>query len=104
MKRIRGYMTPAAFAFLALSVLLSASVFATEVTITGTVTEYLRLQAEDEEFYDILFTGVGADFIKLVGARVQVTGTLENSFGGSARMIRVTSYQILEEHTKGKTK
>jgi hypothetical protein len=76
----------------------SSAVLADEVTVTGKVNAYFQIEGEDGELYDIAMTTTGDELMRLVGARVQVIGMVQETAGN--KMIVVTSYQILEENPK----
>ena len=80
--------------FVALSFGLAIS--ADEVTISGTVNDYYEIETDDGEVYDIGDNEQGDELLEYVGARVEVTGTVEEDEDG-VKVIMVTSFVLLED-------
>jgi hypothetical protein len=79
--------------FLALS--FGSAMSADEVTISGTVNDYYGIETDDGEVYDIGDNEQGDELGGHVGARVEVTGTVEEDEDG-VKVITVTSFVLLE--------
>ncbi len=80
--------------FIALS--FGPAISANEVTISGTVNDFYGIETDDGEVYEIGDSEQGDELIGHVGARVEVTGTLEEDEDGM-KIITVSSFVILEE-------
>jgi len=80
--------------FMALS--FSPAISANEVTVSGTVNDFYGIETDDGEVYEIGDSEQGDELIGLVGARVEVTGTVEEDEDG-VKIITVSSFVILEE-------
>jgi len=73
---------------------LSGSAFSSEtVTIAGTVNEDYQIVADNGQIYQVADTEKGDEVIDLVGKKVKVTGTVEESDG--EKVITVTSYEVI---------
>lgn len=68
-----------------------------EITISGTVNEYFQVETDSGDLYDIAYTELGDELSQLVGAKVEVTGMVEESEG--EKVITVMRYEILKEAT-----
>jgi hypothetical protein len=80
--------------FVALSFGLAIS--ADKVTISGTINDYYGIETDDGEVYEIGDSEQGDELIGHVGARVEVTGTVEEDEDG-VKVITVTSFVLIEE-------
>jgi hypothetical protein len=78
---------------------LWTDVLADQVTIKGTVNEDAQIVADDGEIYEVADTELGSEVVTLVGAKVLVMGTVEETEG--KKVVTVTAYQVLDEHSKG---
>lgn len=74
-------------------------VLAGQVTIKGTVNEDAQIVADDGEIYEVADSELGREVVTLVGAKVLVMGTIEEREG--KRVVTVTAYQVLDEHSEG---
>ena len=92
------------YAFFLFIGLMSMGVFATlpfgvlgeeESTITGTVNELKMIEADDGEVYSIDKNAVGEEVKTHMGKKVEVTGSVEEGYGG-ALIITVRSYKLIE--------
>jgi hypothetical protein len=73
---------------------LSGSAFSLEtVTIAGTVNEDYQIVADNGQIYQVADTEKGDEVIDLVGKKVKVTGTVEESDG--EKVITITSYEVI---------
>jgi hypothetical protein len=70
-----------------------------QVTIKGTVNEEAQIVADDGEIYEVADTELGSEVATLVGAKVLVMGTIEETEG--KKVFTVTAYQVLDEHSEG---
>ncbi|MFH1077297.1 MAG: hypothetical protein V1753_10795 [Pseudomonadota bacterium] len=68
-----------------------------EINISGTVNEYFQVETDSGDLYDIAYTELGDELSQLVGAKVDVTGMVEESEG--EKVITVMRYEILKEAT-----
>ncbi len=80
--------------FVALS--FGPSLSADEVTIVGTVNDYYQIETDDGEAYEVGDSEQGDELVGHVGARVKVTGTVEEDEDG-AKVITVTSFVVIQE-------
>jgi len=74
-------------------------VLADQVTIKGTVNEDRQIVADDGEIYEVADTELGGEVVTLVGVKVLVMGTVEETDG--KKVVTVTAYQVLDEHSEG---
>ena len=68
---------------------------ADEVTIVGMVNDYYQIVTDDDEVYEVGDSEQGDELVEHVGARLKVTGTVEEEDG--VRIITVTSFVVIEE-------
>ncbi len=80
--------------FVALS--FGSAISANEVTISGTVNDYYGIETDDGEVYEIGDNEQGDELVEHVGARVEVTGMVEEDEDG-VKVITVTSFVLLED-------
>ena len=73
----------------------SPALTADEETIIGTVTDFFQI-VTDDEVYEIGDSEQGDELLGYVGARVEVTGTVEEDEDG-IKVITVTSFVVIEE-------
>ena len=64
-------------------------------TVVGRISANFQIVTESYEIYKIEDSGVGRELVSLVGHKVRVKGTVEEA--GGDRVIRVTSYEIMED-------
>ena len=69
---------------------------ADEVTIVGTVNDYYQIETDDGETYEIGDSEQGDELVGHIGARVKVTGTVEEDEDG-VKVIMVTSFVVIQE-------
>jgi hypothetical protein len=99
MKKMKALIRTAVFPLLILLSAISTNALPNdEVTITGRVNAYFQIETEDGELYDIAVTSIGDELMRLVGARIEATGIVQETEGN--KVIVVTSYQILAEDPK----
>ena len=67
--------------------------FATEVTISGKITEEFLIVTNNGEAYEIADTEKGEEVLEHIGRMAEVTGTVEEKEG--VKTMTVTSYKIL---------
>jgi hypothetical protein len=80
--------------FVALS--FGSAISADEVTIIGMVNDYYGIETDDGEEYEIGDSEQGDELMRHVGARVEVTGMVEEDEYG-VKVITVTSFVLIEE-------
>ena len=78
---------------------LWTDVLAGQVTIKGTVNEEGQIVTDDGEIYEVADTELGSEVVTLVGVKVLVMGTVEETEGKN--VVTVTAYQVLDEHSEG---
>jgi hypothetical protein len=69
---------------------------ADEVTILGTVNDFYGIETDDGEVFEIGDSEQGDELLEYVGARVEVTGTVEEDEDG-IKVITITSFIVIEE-------
>lgn len=77
----------------------SLSVSAGQVTIVGTVNGTYQIITDEIEVYEVAVTETGGELGHLVGAKVTVTGTVDEICG--AKVLTVTEYRVLDEQSEG---
>jgi hypothetical protein len=80
--------------FVALS--FGPAISADELTIIGMVNDYYEIETDDGEVYEIGDSEQGDELMRHVGARVEVTGTIEEDEYGM-KVITVASFVLIEE-------
>jgi len=63
------------------------------MTIMGTVNDDYQIVTDDEKVYEVAETEKGDEVVRLVGKKVRVTGTVEESEG--TKIITVTAYEVM---------
>jgi hypothetical protein len=66
-----------------------------KVVITGTVNENYQIEDDDGELYDIGENEKGDELGELIGARVRVTGMVQEEEG--LKTIMVTSFEVIKK-------
>lgn len=74
---------------------LATIAWADPITVEGIVNEAAQIVTDDGETYELAKTELGDIVAALAGARVLVTGTVEETEGN--KTITVTKYLILDE-------
>ena len=69
---------------------------ADEVTIVGTVNGDYQIETDYGDVYEVGVSDEGDELVEHVGARVEVTGTVEEDEDG-VKIIMVTSFIFIEE-------
>ncbi|MBN1843247.1 MAG: hypothetical protein JW883_13325 [Deltaproteobacteria bacterium] len=93
MKRQKAWF--ATFMLLA-GLLVSGTIAQTDpVTIEGMVNERAQIVTDDGEAYDLARTDLGKAVAELIGARVLVTGTVEET--EKQKTITVDRYLVIDE-------
>ena len=82
------------FTFL-VALLASPASSADPTTIMGTVNDDYQIVTDDEKVYEVAENEKGDEVVELVGKKVKVTGTVEESDG--MKIITVTAYEVLED-------
>ncbi len=95
MKRKNALFVIAALLCTAAFLTAVASAGGHQMTITGTVNKGHRIVTDDGKAYDVALSEEGKKVSELVGKKVRVTGSVEESEG--KMIINVTGYEILME-------
>ncbi len=74
---------------------LATTAWADSIAVEGIVNEAAQIVTDDGETYELAKTELGDTVAGLAGARVLVTGTVEETEG--KKIITVTKYLILDE-------
>jgi hypothetical protein len=69
---------------------------ADEMTILGTVNDYYEIETDDGDVYEIGDNEQGDELVGYVGARVEVTGTVEEDEDG-VKILTVMSFTVITE-------
>lgn len=69
------------------------AISADRMTIMGTVNDDYQIVTDDEKVYEVAENEKGDEVVKLVGKKVRVTGTVEESEG--TKIITVTAYEVM---------
>jgi hypothetical protein len=72
------------------------AISADKVTILGTINDFYGIETDDGEVYEIGDNEQGDELVSYAGARVEVTGTVEEDEDG-IKIITVTSFVVIEE-------
>lgn len=67
-----------------------------KVTIIGEVNDESQIVVRDGTVYEIAFTEIGNEVMKLIGAVVEVTGFVVEEEGG-LKILHIESYRIVEQ-------
>ena len=78
-----------------LILICSNPVFASEITITGTINDTYQIVSDNGTVYEVADTDMGDDLLNHVGQTVEVTGELVEEEG--VKVINVKSYKLLEK-------
>lgn len=73
-----------------------SAISAEKVTILGMVIDFYQIETDDGEVYEIGDSEQGDELLGYVGARVEVTGMVEEDEDG-IKVITVTSFVVIEE-------
>jgi hypothetical protein len=74
---------------------LSAQVFAAEITIIGIINDINQIVTEEGEIYEVADNDLAGELTRYVGQTVMVTGTLIED--GDVKTILVKEYEIIEK-------
>ena len=74
----------------------SPAISADEVTIVGIVNDNFQIETDYGDVYEIGRSEVDDELLEHAGARVEVTGTVEEDEDG-VKVITVTSFVVIEE-------
>jgi len=77
------------------ALLSGAGISEENVTIIGTVNNEYQIVTDDDMVYEVAETEKGDEVVDLVGKKVKVMGTVEESEG--TKIITVTSYEVVGE-------
>lgn len=91
MKRDKKYLFVGLCVLIIAAFLSGTAISGKTMTITGTVNENYQIVADDGQTYEVADTEKGDEVVDLVGKKVKVTGTVEES------LITITSYEVIEE-------
>lgn len=95
MKRDKKYLFVALCAMIIIAFLSGTAISGKTITITGTVNEDYQIVADNGQIYEVADTEKGVEVVDLVGKKVKVTGTVEESDG--EKVITITSYEVIKE-------
>jgi hypothetical protein len=95
MRKNKKYLLLALCAVFAIALLTRTVVSAEDTTVVGTVNDIYQVVTENNEVYEVGENQKGDELVRLVDKKVRVTGTVEES--GGAKVIMVTSYEVLGE-------
>lgn len=95
MKRHKKYLLTGLCGILSIAFIFGIAFSADTKTITGTVNDDYQIVTDDGTAYTVEASETGDEVVELVGQKVKVTGTVEESEGEN--MITVTSYVVIEE-------
>ena len=95
MKRDKKYLFVGLCVLIIAAFLSGTAISGKTMTITGTVNENYQIVADDGQVYEVADTEKGDEVVDLVGKKVKVTGTVEESDG--EKIITITSLAVIEE-------
>jgi hypothetical protein len=95
MKRHKKYLLAGLFGILTIALIFGIAFSGETKVITGTVNDDYEIVTDDGTAYTVEAGEAGDEVVELVGKKVKVTGTVEESEGEN--MITVTSYVVIEE-------
>jgi hypothetical protein len=95
MKRHKKYLLAGLFGILTIALIFGIAFSGETKVITGTVNDDYQIVTDDGTAYTVEAGEAGDEVVELVGKKVKVTGTVEESEGEN--MITVTSYVVIEE-------
>ena len=95
MKRDKKYLFVGLCVLIIAAFLSGTAISGKTMTITGTVNDNYQIVADDGQVYEVADTEKGVEVVDLVGKKVKVTGTVEESDG--EKVITITSYEVIEE-------
>ena len=95
MKRHKKYLLAGLFGILTIALIFGIAFSGETKVITGTVNDDYQIVTDEGTAYTVAEGEMGDEVVELVGQKVKVTGTVEESEG--EKMITVTSYVVIEE-------
>jgi len=95
MKRHKKYLLAGLFGILTIALIFGIAFSGETKVITGTVNDDYQIVTDEGTAYTVEAGEAGDEVVELVGKKVKVTGTVEESEGEN--MITVTSYVVIEE-------
>jgi hypothetical protein len=95
MKRQKKYLLTGLFSILTIALIFGIAFSGETKVITGTVNDDYQIVTDEGTAYTVAEGEIGDEVVELVGQKVKVTGTVEESEG--EKMITVTSYVVIEE-------
>ena len=95
MKRDKKYLFVGLCVLIIAAFLSGTAISGKTMTITGTVNENYQIVADDGQVYEVADTEKGDEVVDLVGKKVKLTGTVEESDG--EKIITITSLAVIEE-------
>ena len=95
MKRDKKYLFVGLCVLIIAAFLSGTAISGKTMTITGTVNDNYQIVADDGQVYEVADTEKGDEVVDLVGKKVKVTGTVEESDG--EKIITITSLAVIEE-------
>ena len=95
MKRHKKYLLTGLCGILTIALIFGIAFSGETKVITGTVNDDYQIVTDEGTAYTVEEGEMGDEVVELVGRRVKVTGTVEESEG--EKMITITSYVIIEE-------
>ena len=95
MKRDKKYLFVGLCVLIIAAFLSGTAISGKTMIITGTVNEKYQIVADDGQVYEVADTEKGDEVVDLVGKKVKVTGTVEESDG--EKVITITSLAVIEE-------
>jgi len=95
MKKNRRFMFMGLCAIIIIAFLSGTAISGETMIITGIVNEDYQIVSDDGQIYDVADTEEGAEVVDLVGKKVKVMGTVDES--DEKKVITITSYEVIEE-------
>jgi hypothetical protein len=95
MKRYKKYLLTGLCGIFTIALIFGVAFSGETKVITGTVNDDYEIVTDEGTAYTVEEGEIGDEVVELVGRKVKVTGTVEESEG--EKMITVTSYVIIEE-------
>ncbi len=94
MKKNRRHLFVGLCAMLIVAFITGVAISGQSITIVGTVNEDYQIVADNGQIYEVADTEKGVEVVDLVGKKVKVTGTVEESDG--EKVITITSYEVIK--------
>jgi hypothetical protein len=90
-----GWIAAGIICVYAFILICSNPVFASEITITGTINDTYQIVADNGTVYEVADTDMGNDMLDHVGKTVKVIGEVIEEDG--VKVINVKSYNVMEK-------